>query len=353
MIDQTGLEALAGLPFRDAIAEIADKPYRIAAQGSDDSSPVATIAIPTYQRPHFLAEAIASVLAQRFDLPFEIVVVDNDPESAGPELLLGRFPELRSRKFRYLVNNENIGLFHNHNRCIDVARAPWLSILNDDDLLDPAFLKVMFAAIDRNREIDGLICRKQVFDQREGGSVDHGATRSLPWHLAKRALLDLNFLGRRTRNIPQAKFFWGAVLGSTGGWLFKRDLVRRIGGYYPEEFPASDLWLLARFAKLHQLRQHRDALIRVRIAENETARPSTVKTGLEWGYRLQSRLVGWEVPWLWGRLLPLIIAQHRAEFRDFWRVEIPKQELEDALGIRLPKERRILLRFLQVVLRGF
>jgi GT2 family glycosyltransferase len=89
------------------------------------------------------------------------VIVDNDPESQCAELLLNRFPELRERNFRYIVNRENIGAWGNFNRCIQMARGQWLTFLQDDDLLDSNYLQLMFASIDEDPSIDGIVCRKR------------------------------------------------------------------------------------------------------------------------------------------------------------------------------------------------
>jgi hypothetical protein len=238
------------------------------------------------------------------------------------------------------------------NRCIQIARGEWMTILSDDDLLDQDYLSTMFEVLDRHPTSDGIVCRKRILDEREPlpGQIDD---RSLAWRAAKRALLESGFLGRTSRVIEPGKLFWGAVLGNPAGFMFKTQLVRKIGGYYPEEFPSSDIWLLSRFAALHELREHRAVKATMRVSENETAKPSTVRQGLKMGHKLYSSFVGREVPGWWGRILPLVMARHRTEYREFWRVDVPNAELEELLGIRLPKDRPFLLRSIRLLLRGF
>lgn len=340
------------MPFRDALGEIADVPCRLVAEGQSITTPLVTIAVPTFQRLEFLIQALRSVLAQRFHRPFEILVLDDDPASDVAPQLLERLPELRDRDFRYLVNERNLGLYPNHNRGIALARGEWIAFLNDDDLLEPHFLQAAFAVVDENPRVEAVMPRKIIFDER-AGAFPPEAGRTAAWRMAKRILLESNFLGRAARPISAGKFFWGAVLGGSGGCLFRTGHLREIGGFYPEEHPASDLWLMARYAKLHGLHHARAETIRIRIAQNESAKLPTVKKGLYWGHKLQTSLIGTEVPRWYRHILPLLIAQHRAEFRDFWRAEVPVAELEKLLGMRIPRERRVLIRAVQTALRGF
>ncbi|MDR7418864.1 MAG: glycosyltransferase [Armatimonadota bacterium] len=90
--------------------------------------PLFSVIIPTYGRPHFLAEAVDSVLAQTVD-DFEIVLVDDaSPESIdAPD-------DPRIRVIRREVNGgpaaaRNTGLRH--------ARGRYVTFLDDDDLYTP------------------------------------------------------------------------------------------------------------------------------------------------------------------------------------------------------------------------
>lgn len=346
------LEAVTGFAFRNALADIKDSTSLLAASGDDTRVPIVTIAVPTFKRLEFLVTSIGSALRQDFDRPYQILIVDDDPQSSLADQLLERLPKLRASNFRYFVNDQNLGIYDNYNQGLVLADSDWITFLDDDDILDPDFLSSLFAIIDKKPHIEALMPSKTIFDERQGRNWSP-ENRPLAWRIAKRVLAEWVFLGAQVRRIRVRKFFWGAVIGGVGGFLFKRERAIEAGGLYSEQFPASDFWMMARFAKLFGVYQARQVTYRIRIRENETSRPATVLKGLRWGYKLQTHLVGREVPRWYARLLPLLIAQHRAEFRDFWRSEVPKEELEEALQIKLPKERRLLLRAVQTALRGF
>ncbi|HEV7527166.1 MAG TPA: glycosyltransferase family 2 protein [Acidimicrobiia bacterium] len=87
--------------------------------------PTFSVVIPTFGRPAFLAEAIASVLGQTFD-DFECIVVDDaSPEPAS----LPADPRLR------LVRREqNGGPPAARNTGIDAAKGRYVAFLDDDDV---------------------------------------------------------------------------------------------------------------------------------------------------------------------------------------------------------------------------
>ena len=356
------------LHFRDAIPEWDHVPSRIVAEGRDTTPPFVTIAITTFKRSDLLVESVQSALAQRFDRPFEVIILDNDPASTMADRLVDRVPALRDRSFRYFVNGENFGVFGNFNRCITVARGQWLTILNDDDLLDDDFLRLMFEEIDAHATTDGIVCLKRYFGgtfdpldaqpspetQKMSGAVFASMLRSpgkLAGRVAGRVVAEINFRGRRSRRIPAGKFFWGAILGNGGGFLFRRSKAIEVGGFYPEEYPSADYWFFARFAKLGHLRQHRAISARIRLTDGSISVDSLTEQ-LKSGYRLQHLLAGSEAPRWLRRLLPMMISHYRVQFEAERLAPVPKADLEAALNIRLPPHRPRLYALSRLFLGG-
>ncbi len=103
--------------------------------------PLFTIAIPTYKRVTLLRRAILSALAQDFDEPYEIIVVENplEPISYPAESMLQEF----AHRITYYQNAQNIGGLGNWNRCLELARGEWVCLLHSDDELLPSYLARM------------------------------------------------------------------------------------------------------------------------------------------------------------------------------------------------------------------
>ena len=88
-----------------------------------------TVAIPTYNRAHYLPEAIESVLAQTFQ-DFELLILDNASTDNTPELV----KSFKDERIRYVRNQTNIGMFGNCNKALELARGEYVIIFHDDDI---------------------------------------------------------------------------------------------------------------------------------------------------------------------------------------------------------------------------
>lgn len=373
-----GLDGGEGNPFRlrDAVAERDDVATDLLIEGEDRTPPLMTIGVTTYRRPHHLVEAVRSALNQQFDRPWEIVVVDDDPQSDSAERLLAALPILRTSNFRYYRQQRNLGIYHNFNRVLRFARGEWMTVLNDDDLLDPDYLQRMFAELDAHPEIDGLIPHKHVLDERDGapagvepvaqgrsGGGRFGAAvrllrREGVGAVAKAAatLAQTRALygGRQSRRIPVRKLFWGSILGTCCGFVYRRENALAIGGFHQDETPAADFFFYVRYAKFFRLHQYRFATVTMRKAANETAKRDNVIRSFRNAHAVQRAVAAGDAPaWWLKRLTPLILAWHRADFRDQWRVELSAAEIEEATGVRIGRERPRLIWALRLLLRGF
>ena len=53
-------------------------------------------------------------------------------------------------------NEKNLGIYGNWNRCLQLARGKWYTMLHDDDLLSNNFLKEMMGVLNKNPKISCL-----------------------------------------------------------------------------------------------------------------------------------------------------------------------------------------------------
>lgn len=107
-----------------------------------NAPPKVSVIIPTFNRAHILARAIASVLEQT-DANLELIVVD-DGSSDDTAALIKTFVDPR---LRYVQQPRNLGVSAARNRGIAEARGEWLAFLDSDDLWLPQKLERQFAAL--------------------------------------------------------------------------------------------------------------------------------------------------------------------------------------------------------------
>jgi glycosyltransferase involved in cell wall biosynthesis len=92
--------------------------------------PAISVVIATFDRPAALARCLDSLLAQQTSRPYEIVVVDNHPQSGKTAATVAKYPQVR------WYEESIAGLSRARNRGISVARGPVI-VATDDDVIAP------------------------------------------------------------------------------------------------------------------------------------------------------------------------------------------------------------------------
>ena len=263
--------------------------------------PVVTIAIPTYKRHDLLIRAILSAKNQNTKICYEIVIVDNDPMSnfyfnnTTNDLFLGNV-----RVFR---NKENIGMFGNWNRCIELARGEWVTILNDDDILYPNYLETVFRKFHTNETIDGLVCwkAKHLNIPHEDSSLQGSNESDTYIRRLKKMISRL----RSPSNLFRINFkflYFGNSIGNGLGFIFKRKLALELGGYNEKYYPSSDYYFYVSFSYFCNLVLLKEVLVSVGYGVNESLNPDVVVGFIEKDYALRNDIDKLNTP-IWFRLM--------------------------------------------------
>lgn len=100
----------------------------------NNSLPLVTVYMPTYNRVALLQRAVESVLGQDYR-NIELIVVD-DNSTDGTHQYLAEMAEKDSR-FRYFINEENSGACVSRNKAIFAANGEYITGLDDDDYFLP------------------------------------------------------------------------------------------------------------------------------------------------------------------------------------------------------------------------
>ena len=195
--------------------------------------PVVTIAIPTYKRPSLLKQALLSAVSQKFAHVYEVVVVDNDAECSSSLMDVREVVELLMLpNVWYYKNSHNIGMFGNWNRCIELARGEYISILNDDDILCEYFLRDAFELLLSSKDATAVASNHRIaYDE----------------HLDYSYVPRSSFIGRlhsfgylNTGSIPLQTFLVNHRIHGTLGVLARRLSLVEAGGFDPSLYPVSD-----------------------------------------------------------------------------------------------------------------
>jgi len=127
------------------------------------SNPKVSVCIPSYNCAPFLGDAIQSVLEQGY-ADFELLIIDDCSTDASCEII-ARYAE-RDPRIVFLLNEGNLGMVANWNRCIELAKGEYIHYLFADDLFaSPACLEKMAAILDRDPEVSLVVSARNIIDE--------------------------------------------------------------------------------------------------------------------------------------------------------------------------------------------
>jgi glycosyltransferase involved in cell wall biosynthesis len=197
-----------------------------------------TVCIPTYKRPRLLKEAIESAVNQITDIPYQILVVDNDPDFDNIEIL-DLVKSFNKHNIAYYKNKENLGIYGNLNRCVVLAKTQWTAYLHDDDLLLENYIENISKVLSKHgKKIKGLCCQFIVKDypfevQSPSGNIIISFLKKI-FHTIHSMMPDIV-------KIPLSANVFLAPYGVPScGMLFKRKYFLLSGGFNEVYFPMSD-----------------------------------------------------------------------------------------------------------------
>ncbi|USD32688.1 MULTISPECIES: glycosyltransferase family 2 protein [Vibrio] len=213
-----------------------------------------SITIPTYRRPKLLLEAVKSAAQQSGHIKFEIVIVDNDDSREFSKQIIESLKGIDSN-IRYYINDENIGMFGNWNRCIELADASRITILNDDDLLDKDWLDI----VSKYRKYSFVKVDNQSFTNQ---SDIH------PYNGDKKI---------KEKELKLKDCFWGNINPGSLGILMDKQVCLDIGGFNPDLYPTADYDFLCRYINSYNSIRVKANLSYYRWAENESMKKEVLE----------------------------------------------------------------------------
>jgi glycosyltransferase involved in cell wall biosynthesis len=243
--------------------------------------PAISVLMPVHNSERFVREAIQSILAQTFT-DFELVVIDDGSTDTSLHII----QSFSDRRIVRLRNEANLGLPATLNRGISVARGQYIARNDADDLSQPRRLQDQFEFLETHPDTGLLGTAIQVIDS-SGKAHRPGLFPTQNSVLQWRLLFSNPF--------------------AHSSVMYRRDLVRQLGGYRPMVGEDHDLWLrisrqtsLANLPqKLIRLRRYPGTLTTLRL---ETGKISAAASSRE---RVQE-IIGHDiapavVEALWGR----------------------------------------------------
>lgn len=130
------------------------------------STPSLDVVIPHYGDPGLLAQAIESVTHQSDD-SWTLTVVD---DSDSPEVAR-LVQDLAPQKGTYASNPVRLGVAGNFQRCLDLARSPWVVFLGYDDRLLPDYVANVRRCAARHPQVSAIMPTVEVISYDGHGAA--------------------------------------------------------------------------------------------------------------------------------------------------------------------------------------
>jgi glycosyltransferase involved in cell wall biosynthesis len=192
--------------------------------------PVVDVGIPAYLRPTYIIETIESVLAQTF--PSWRLTVSDDGPGAG-DVQRAVEPYLADPRVRYVPTGQRLGVSGNWTRIIQLANAPYVAILHDDDRWQPDFLSQHVGFLTANPNCGFVFSGTNRIDHA-GHFLSHFTPPLAPGIYTPKEIAPL--LLRRN------------LVGSTPAVLVRRDAYQSVGPFFDGSYPHCDYEMWIRLA---------------------------------------------------------------------------------------------------------
>ena len=191
--------------------------------------PDISVILPIYNAEKFIQRTIDSVLAQSFS-DFELICVNDGSTDRTSELL----HEYASADARIsIVNQPNSGPGAARNTGLDQARAPYVIMLDSDDVYKPTMLEELFECAKKNA-CDVTICRSSQFDDETGSRLESWWTLNIT-QVPKKEVFNCN-------DMPD--FIFTAFIGWPWDKLYKTSFIEKNHLRFPKLSNSEDLYFV-------------------------------------------------------------------------------------------------------------
>lgn len=186
--------------------------------------PKFSVVIAVYNKEKHLAKTLQSVFAQSFQ-DFEVVVV-NDGSTDGSEKVIKQFKDSRLRYY----HQENQGAASGRNAAINKATAPYIALLDADDLWEPQYLETMDALIQAHPNESVFACAVAV--ETKGKTIK--STYSIS-----------NLTANKTYIIDYFKSSFFNTILTSSSTIFNKNILQKVSNYDTtlESGEDTDFWI--------------------------------------------------------------------------------------------------------------
>jgi len=151
------------------------------------TTPKISVSVICYNQERYIADCLDSILAQRIELPFEIVVGD-DASKDNTQTILMDYQQRHPDTIRVIFHEKNVGATANHNDVTVECKGEYVAHIDGDDRMLPGKLARQAAFLDAHPECSMVVHKVNVIRAGDGRYLGE-----IP-HKPQPAVSDINYL---------------------------------------------------------------------------------------------------------------------------------------------------------------
>ncbi|MEO6513734.1 MAG: glycosyltransferase family 2 protein [Candidatus Saccharimonadales bacterium] len=206
-----------------------------------------SIMILTYKRAHGLKNALESALAQHYDKPYSIVVLDDSGFDKATDDLMKEYCK-KYNNVIYYRHEKNLGQYANWNRACELCPTEWYCLLHDDDMLKSNYLAEVVKYTPETYRLGLLGVYIDVNDTRDEASKTRETFAHKAFTAVQKLFMNINggkcIVLTKKDNIKHIY-----VMNST---FINRSKAIDIGGLDDSFFPSSDFAFAAKMCHFYK-----------------------------------------------------------------------------------------------------
>lgn len=169
--------------------------------------PKVSIQMCTYNRAHFIEQAIESVLSQTFT-DWELLILD-DSSTDNTNDLISKYTN--DKRIKYFKNEVNLGIVRNRNKGLNLSIGEYIAVLDSDDYwIDDSKLEKQIEFLDNNIEYALVGTNMRIVDE------NNVSLKDLKYPTSDKVI--------RSRMLIKNNFCHSST-------LYRKNVAEKLGGY--------------------------------------------------------------------------------------------------------------------------
>ncbi|MBE9465710.1 glycosyltransferase family 2 protein [Dyadobacter subterraneus] len=247
-----------------------------------------SIIIINYRTPQLIINCLTSIYQYTYGVKFEIIVVDNDPENGGKNIVLEKYPEINWIDMEY-----NSGFGRANNAGMKAAKGRYFLILNADTLVTDNVIGRCMQRMEQQKEISAAGALQQYAD----GSAMPFYKSFNEFHKTFFILPPSGIIDRILNKLYPEPIYNnpGQCDWLVGAFIFVRREAAELSGRFDEDFfmYGEDVEWSGRLAKQGQLRYFNDCTF-IHLENDNPFR----RTSISWINRFSTQMQVSNMLWL-------------------------------------------------------